>query len=192
MTGNNPLDTTGLGSHDAPAMLGENDGAPDEAPREEGPHGITLLDHAHLSAEIAEGARSQATVLAARRITEAAWNEATIFWMSRMDEDVRTHGQDATVPHVYSDAFSKAQDALAPLPPTDAASYARLVVDIQRAGGPSQPLSRRGLSTADYLRLSRHWAAVLSSDPAEARLYADAYQALHAPPAPPAPPDAEG
>jgi hypothetical protein len=91
---------------------------------------------------------------------------------------VREHGQEAQSPHVYTEAFSKAQDALGPVPRGDAASYARLIVDIQRAGGPAQPLAARGLSTADYLRLSRHWARVLSADPAKARAYFEAYQAL--------------
>ncbi|AGP41420.1 hypothetical protein BE04_11245 [Sorangium cellulosum] len=91
---------------------------------------------------------------------------------------MRVHGQDARIPLVYSDAFGKAQDALK-LPLTmDAASYAKLVVDIQVAGGPTQPLAVRGLSLADYLRLSRHMARVLSSDAAEAKTFSEAYQHL--------------
>lgn len=148
------------------------------------PHGITLLDHAQIAAEIAEGDRPTAEVLHARGLTEAQWNESTIYWMTRLGDDVREHGQDARIPHVYSDAFSKAQDAIKPVPSMDAASYAQLVVDIQLAGGPAQPLAARGLSTADYLRLSRHWASVLSSEPAQAKLYFEVYEALHtAPPA---------
>ena len=118
------------------------------------PHGITLLDHAQIAAEIAEGDRPTAEVLHARGLTEAQWNESTIYWMTRLGDDVREHGQDARIPHVYSDAFSKAQDAIKPVPSMDAASYAQLVVDIQLAGGPAQPLAARGLSTADYSRVT--------------------------------------
>lgn len=144
----------------------------------EAPHGITLFDHAQVSAEIAEGDRSLEAVLEAHNLTEAEWNTSTMYWMSRLGDDVRDHGQDARIPHVYSDAFGKAQDALKPVPPMDAASYAQLVVDVQRAGGPAEPLAVRGLSVADYLRLSRHWARVLAADPEQSRIFFEVYQAL--------------
>ncbi len=144
------------------------------------PHGITLFDHAEISAAIAEGDRGTAEVLAPRRLTEAQWNASTAHWMARMGDEVRDKGKEARIAHLYSEAFGKAQDALKPVPVMDAAGYATLVVDIQRAGSPSEPLARRALSNADYLRLSRHWAKVLSSDPEQAALFFEAYQALHA------------
>lgn len=150
----------------------------DDPSRAGAPHGLTLFDHAQISAEIAEGDRPMAAVLTAHNLTEAQWNESTMYWMARIGNDALEHGQDARIPHVYSDAFGAAQDALKPVRAMDAASYAKLVVDIQRAGGPAQPLAARGLSTADYLRLSRHWAYILSTDPAQARTYFEAYQAL--------------
>ncbi|WP_437641876.1 hypothetical protein [Sorangium sp. So ce854] len=146
------------------------------------PHGITLFDHAELSAQIAEGDRPLPAILEARGLTEAQWNESTMYWMKRIGDDVLEHGKDARVPHVYSDAFSKAQDALKPAPSMDAASYAKLVVDIQVAGSPDEPLAVRGLSTADYLRLSRRWARVLSSEPEQSRIFVEVYQALQSAP----------
>ncbi|WP_437961320.1 hypothetical protein WME76_17895 [Sorangium sp. So ce119] len=146
------------------------------------PHGITLTDHARISAEMAEGDRPLAAILDARRLSEAAWNESTVYWMAHLGDDVREHGQAARMPHVYSDAFGEAQDALKPVSAMDAASYAKLVVDIQLAGGPAQPLAARGLSTADYLRLSRHWARVLSSNPEQSKIFFEMYQALHSAP----------
>lgn len=142
------------------------------------PHGITLFDHAQISAAIAEGDRPLAEILTPRGLNEAQWNESCAYWMTRMGDDVREHGKDARIPRVYSDAFSRAQDSVKPAPPMDAAAYAKLVVDIQRAGGPAEPLSARGLSTADYLRLSRHWARVLSTDPAQQKTFFETYQAL--------------
>ncbi len=152
--------------------------------QEGAPHGITLFHHARISAEIAEGDRPVAAVLKAHELTDAQWNESTLYWMTRMGDDVRQNGQDARIPHVYSDAFAEAQDAMKPVPPMDAAGYARLVVDVQAAGGPAAPLAARGLSTADYLRLSRCWARVLSSDPTQAKRYFEVYEALHAAPPP--------
>ncbi|HSN97764.1 MAG TPA: hypothetical protein VLS89_05680 [Candidatus Nanopelagicales bacterium] len=139
---------------------------------------LTLIDHARISAEIAEGNRPSAAILAAHGLTEAQWSEASIFWMTRLGEDVREHGKNATMPHIYSQAFSSAQDALKPPPWMDAAAYAKLVVDVQVAGGPTQPLAARRLSLADYLRLSRHWARVLSTDPAAAKVFFETYQRL--------------
>lgn len=156
----------------------KNGGGAGDPSQKGAPHGITLFDHAQISAEIAEGDRTMAAVLEEHNLTEAQWNESTMYWMTRLGDDVREHGQDARVPHVYSDAFGKAQDALKPVPATDARSYAKLVVDIQLAGGPAQPLAVRGLSTADYLRLSRHWARVLSSDAAQASAFFEVYEAL--------------
>jgi hypothetical protein len=146
------------------------------------PHGITLFDHAQIAAEIAEGDRPLAAVLEAHGFTEAQWNESTMYWMVRIGDDVCDHAAEARVPILYSDAFSKAQDAMKPVPPGDAAWYAKLVVDIQNAGGPADPLAVRGLGLADYLRLSRHWARVLSADPAENAVFFGAYEALHADP----------
>jgi hypothetical protein len=152
---------------------------PDGAPKNVAPpHGITLADHARISAQIAEGDRSLEAILAPLRLSEEAWNAATIHWMTRLGEETLQRGKDAELPHVYSQAFTEAQDAIKPLPPTDAASYAKLVVDVQLAGGPAQPLAARGLSNADYLRLSRHWARVLSSDPAQEKIFFDTYQRL--------------
>ncbi|WP_437305810.1 hypothetical protein [Sorangium sp. So ce388] len=159
--------------------MADNPDGGDRATAQEGaPHGITLFDHAEIAAQLAEGDRPLAVLLEARGLTESQWNEASIFWMTRMGDDVRKHAQDARIPHVYSDAFSKAQDALKPPPSMDAASYAKLVVDIQAAGGPAQPLAVRGLSLADYLRLSRHMARVLSTDAAQAKVFFEMYQRL--------------
>ena len=163
---------------------GSSDGGAKNVAHQGAPHGITLFDHAQIAAEVAEGDRPLAEILEGHELTEAAWNESTMYWMARLGDDVREHGQDAKIPHVYSDAFGKAQDALKPAPSMDATSYAKLVVDVQLAGGPAQPLAARGLSQADYLRLARHMARVLSMDPAEAEVFFEAYQRLQPPGAP--------
>lgn len=142
------------------------------------PHGVTLFDHAQISAAIAEGDHTLAEILEPRRLTEAQWNESSLYWMTRMGDDARDHGKDARIALVYSDAFSKAQDALKARAVMDAATYAKLVVDIQAAGGPALPLAARALSMADYLRLSRHFARLLSTDAGQAKVFFDTYQAL--------------
>lgn len=163
--------------HDA-SMTGDADSSDKGTTQQGAPHGVTLFDHAQIAAEIAEADRPVAAVLEARGLTEAGWNESTIHWMTRLGNDVRDHADNARMPHLYSDAFAKAQAELKSVPPSDATSYAKLVVDIQIAGGPAQPLAIRGLSTADYLRLSRHWAQVLSTDSVQSKLFFDTYQAL--------------
>jgi hypothetical protein len=159
-------------------MAGDADGGGSSTTQRGAPHGVTLFDHAQIAAEVAEGDRPMTSVLEARGLTEAHWNESTIYWMTRIGDDVRERGEDAKIPHLYSDAFAKAQAELKAVPPLDAASYAKLVVDIQIAGSPAQPLAIRGLSTADYLRLSRHWAQLLSADAEQSRIFFEVYQAL--------------
>jgi hypothetical protein len=148
------------------------------APEEAGPHGITLAAHASISAEIAEGAAPLQAVLARHEIAESAWNEATIHWLKRIGDETLERRESARLPLVYSEAFSKAQDALKPLPPMTASEYATLVAAIQAEGAVDRPLAARGLSTADYLRLSRHWAGVLARDPAHARAYFETLESL--------------
>lgn len=159
-----------------------DENAPSQAPPNAPPHGVTLFDHAQISAEIAEGDRPTSAVLEAHRLTEAQWNEVTLHWMKRMGDDVMKNRENARIAIVYSDAFAKAQDALKPLPPVDVEGYAALVAAIQRSGSPAPPLSARNLSNADYLRLSRHFARSMASDPAEAKRFFDTLQA-HQPPA---------
>ncbi len=152
----------------------------------EDPHGISLEQHAQISAEIAEGTRPQAEVLAGHDISDEAWMEATIHWMTRLGEDVQTNGSDATLPHVYSHAFSIAQDALSPVATMTVEDYAKLVVDVQRAGAPDRPLAARRMSNADYLRVARHFATAIAEDSDLSERFFATYEALQ-----PKPPKAE-
>lgn len=145
------------------------------------PHGVTLFDHAQISAEVAEGDRPIGEVLRAHNLSEAQWNESTLFWTQRMGDDVLANAERARVPLVYSDAFSQAQDALKLVPAMEIEQYAELVAAIQAEGAPDHPLAVRGLKQADYLRLSRHFARSMASDPALAKRFFDRLQALEPP-----------
>ncbi len=156
---------------------GETNGEIDPAP----PHGIDLEQHARISAALAEGTRPQREVLEALGITEAQWNESSAYWMPKLAEDAQRNGAAARLPIVYSNAFSEAQDAAAPVPQMSPEDWAQLTVEIQVEGGPGQPLARRNLSLADYLRLARHFAKRLSSDPEEQRRFFERFLALQPP-----------
>lgn len=151
------------------------------------PHGLTLFDHATISAEIAEARMPLVEILAARSLVEAQWNEATAFWMGRMLEDVRAHRERARVAIVYSGAFGDAQDALAPVPPMSPEAYADLLADAQRDGDPKRALAARNLTQADYQRIGRHFARRLSADAGEAQRFIDRFAARTAPPDPEGP-----
>ena len=145
---------------------------------EVGPHGVTLAAQARITAALAEGDTPYSEVLAAHGLDDPAWSAATIYWMKRLGDDALEHGERATLALLYSEAFSQAQDALKPLPELDVEGYAAIVAEIQATGSPAQPLAKRRLSNADYLRLSRHFAAVLSADAAQAKRYFTRLQAL--------------
>lgn len=159
------------------------DGAQPAAPRattEAAPHGLTLFDHARISAEIAEGAPPFAEVLRRNDVSEAAWNESTIYWMKRLGDDVLANGQHARLPELYSSAFGQAQDGMKPVPAMTPVEYAELVAQILVAGGPAEPLAARNLSQADYLRASRRFARQFAAQPADAQAFADRFAALTA------------
>lgn len=157
---------------------GEANSEGGDAPPHGPPHAIDLEQHARISAALAEGTRPQAEVLEGFGITDAQWNESSAYWMPKLAEDAQRNGAAARLPIVYSNAFSEAQDAAAPVPPMSPEDWAQLTVEIQIEGGPGQPLARRNLSLADYLRLARHFAKRLSSDPEEQRRFFERFLAL--------------
>lgn len=144
----------------------------------EDPHGISLKRHATIAAELGEGELSPAEVLETHGIGQSEWNEASQFWMARLGEDALENGANARLALIYSDAFARAQDALAAPPTITPEDYAALVVDIMRYGGPHVPLSERGLSTADYIRMSRYFAARFAREPMDHRRYVVAFERL--------------
>lgn len=172
---------TGLGSRQDPPMPPvtlPGDGEASAGP----PHGIRLGDYARIEARMAEGDRSIPSILQEERLSERAWQEVTLFWTSAIADDVRRSGADARLPHEYSAAFASAQDALGRAVAMDTVEYARLILEIQAHGDPHKPLARRRLSNADFLRLSRRMAALLSSEPVEAKRYAAALDGKVEPP----------
>ncbi len=128
------------------------------------PHGVDLFRYATASADIAEGDRSVAEVLAAHALSLEQWTEVSVYWAQRMSDEPR-------VLMTFSDAFTKAQDAKRPLPALTVEEWAALGREILVAGSSTEALSARGLSAADHMRLVRHWARLLASDPDLARAY---------------------
>src|SRR5687768_9914540 len=84
--------------------------SPEEVARDGPPGGIGFVTHADLSAEMAEGDRSSAEVLATHALTDEAWLKATIYWMGRVAQDAQENGLGATLAVTYSEAFTQRQD----------------------------------------------------------------------------------
>jgi hypothetical protein len=122
---------------------------------------VDLIAYAEISADVAEGDRPVADILAARGLTEAQWVEACVFWGQRMAEDAREGGR---VTLAFSEAFCKAQDGKRPLPPLSVEDWAALTLEIETHGSAPRALAARNLSLADHSRLVRHWAKALASD----------------------------
>lgn len=129
------------------------------------PSGVHLLAYAALSADLAEGDRTQAEVLAAYSLTEEDFTRVTLFWARRMADDAEARGAEAKVPELYSEAFARAQDQKKAPPALTVEGWAALSEEIARADSPEPALRARGLTLPDYLRAARAWARALASEP---------------------------
>jgi hypothetical protein len=140
--------------------------------------GITLEQYAAICAAIAEGDRPCAKVLEQHDLTDAKWATLSLAWMRRIAEDVQLNRDRAQLPLRYADAFGTAQGAHKQVVPMSVEDWARLTVDVMNHGAPGPALIARGLSQADYLRLARHFAKVLSTDSLAARQFETTFAAL--------------
>lgn len=129
---------------------------------------LSLDEFALISAEISEGDRTRDAVLAAHELSAGAWRAASERWSYAI-------AADDDLADAYAEAFVRAQDQQKPLPAMTPEEWAGLVVEV--AAGGRQALLRRGLSAADQLRLSRHWARALGGDKALAARYHEAFYA---------------
>jgi hypothetical protein len=129
---------------------------------------IDLETFAIISAEIAEGDRSLLAILDAHELTENDWLVASMHYNQLLAaDDAGAMGAE------FSAAFTRAQDALRPLPAMEPEDWAELQHLVATNG--NGVLASRGLSTPDFLRLSRHWAKRLGKDPPLAKRYHRAF-----------------
>jgi len=143
------------------------------------PANVSMATHAVVAATLAEGGASHAKVLASMGLTETQWNESTLYWMAKLAEDAQQRGAEAQLAIEYSTAFAEAQTAAAPVIAMTPEEWAHLTVEIQVEGSTGEPLARRDLSLADYLRLVRDFSRRLSTDAAEQQRFFATYQSLH-------------
>jgi hypothetical protein len=137
----------------------------------------SIEQFAEVSAEIAEGDRPLTEILGLRGLSPEVWREVSAFY-TRLIADAM-ESDDTGPADLFTAAFVRAQDAQRPIAPMTPEEWAALVMDVSRAG--TEPvLSARGISSAHYLRLSRHWAKVLAGDKAQAQRYFQAFYALEA------------
>lgn len=139
-----------------PAMLSE------PAPAETR---IDLLRHAEISAEIAEGDGPAPAILKRHGLTDQEWTEATRVWMQALADDVQTNGIEAKLAIQYSDRFAEHQQQLKPAEPYTPEMWAELEYELERSDTPEEPLARRQLSAADYMRLVRIYAKRVAEEP---------------------------
>lgn len=139
---------------------------------------VSLVDYATICAAICEGDRTSTEVLAQRGLDDRTWASVSLAWMRRMAEDVQSNGEKAKLPMLYADAFGRAQASHKAVVAMSVEDWARLTVDIMSEGAPGPALLARKLSSADYLRLARHFATLLSTDSVAARQFETTFAAL--------------
>jgi hypothetical protein len=141
----------------------------------EEPHGVTFAAFAEISASIAEGDRPRDAILSARGLSAAAWDEVSAHYNGLIAADAVD--ADGALAEAFAAEFARAQDALKPVPAMTPEEWAQVASAVAGPDG-AAALDARGLSSADYLRLSRRWARDLAHDPALARRYFAAMYAI--------------
>lgn len=131
---------------------------------------VSLEQFATISAALAEGTEPQSSVLARHGVTDALWLAAQVHWNRVFFEEAEAGAHDAT--DAYARAFAAAQDALKAVPVLSVEAWAELTLDVAHEGGDA--LARRALTTADHMRLSRHWSSLLASDRQLSKQFAQA------------------
>lgn len=138
------------------------------------PAGVDLVLYASVSSDLAEGDATVPAVLARHGLDARRWAHASSVWTRRVTVDAL--GEERPLATRYSDAFTARQDAYRPVPPMSPEAWAELVVEMGRDG--ATPLAARGLSSSDYLRLSRHWARALGGSPELSERYSQRFYEL--------------
>jgi hypothetical protein len=130
----------------------------------------TLEQFAAIAAELAEGDRMASDVLKAHGLSEKGWRELSEQYHCVITADALA-SDEPRLAEDHAASFARAQEALKPAPEMTPEGWAELVVQIG-SGNAEAALASRSLSSADYLRLSRHWAKTLGQDRAAAQRYA--------------------
>ncbi|MFO0759566.1 MAG: hypothetical protein U0359_23945 [Byssovorax sp.] len=123
---------------------------------------LSLPEIAAITAAIAEGDRPAEAVLAERGLTLARWRDISTRVAYLLAED-------EAAADAYAEAYCRAQDALKPAPDLTPEQWAELGAEVAAEGAAA--LARRSLRQADWMRLSRRWAATLARDRALAARY---------------------
>jgi hypothetical protein len=144
----------------------ETDLAADDDP----PHGVTLERYAEICARLAEGDAPRSAVAADFGLALPAFEAVSAHWIKRLAADAMEG--DGELSERYAAALAAAQDALRAVPALTVEEWAAL--EAAKAAG-DDVLAARGLSHADYLRLSRRWTRELTRDRAAAHAYAIAF-----------------
>ena len=136
---------------------------------------VTLEQFAAIAAELAEADRPARDVLVAHGLSEEAWRELRDHHHRAVIADALASDEPGMA-EAYATAFARTQDALKPVPDLTPEAWAELVVQCG-AHGAEDAVAALGFSSADYLRLCRHWAKKLGQDRAAAQRYAAAFYA---------------
>jgi hypothetical protein len=137
--------------------------------------GSPLERFAEIEARLAEKRERAEAILARVGLDAEAWSAVRDAFAAAFAREAFASGE-APLADRYAALFVTAQDAIAPVPDLTPEAWAELV-HAASGGGLDASLAERGLTRADYARLSRHWAARLGKEPPAARQYAEAFYA---------------
>lgn len=120
--------------------------------------------YARVMAELASApGAARAAVLARHGLDEESWSTVDAHWQAEISAAMDADGDDVPeILSVYAAAYGEAQRAQAP--PISIEAFARVTRLFQANGDVTAALAKVGVTMADYVRASQHWARRMTED----------------------------
>ena len=134
---------------------------------------LDVEGYARLMAELAAAGASRGEVLARHGLDEARWEAIDARWQEALSEAIDV--EDEGVPPIlsaYAAAYEAAQRSLGA--PISIEQFARVTRLLSANGDLQAALARAGVTMAEYVRGSEHWARRLAEDPELERRFDEA------------------
>jgi hypothetical protein len=132
--------------------------------------GDSIEEYAQVMAELASAGDARRQILACHGLDEDRWEAIDANWQAQLSKAMEQESDADGVPEIlsrYTTAYAAAQRSIAP--PISLDQFAMVTRLLDTSDDVRASLAKVGVTFADYVRGSEHWARQLAGDPALAR-----------------------